>query len=266
MNQDFLDQNRILWNQKTQAHLDSEFYDLRSFMSGKSSLQDIELELIGEPNNLELLHLQCHFGQDSLSLARMGAKVTGLDLSDKAIEAARQLNEELGLDAIFYQGNVLEADKILPPGKQYDLIFSSYGVIGWLPELKTWGRLIGQLLKPGGRFILVEFHPALWMMDDNFEYLAYSYFNKAAIIETVTGTYADREAAIGGKAYSWNHSLSETLMSLINEGGLQLLRFDEYDYSPYNCFKRTVPHPNGFQIEGLEGVLPMVFGLEAQKG
>lgn len=259
----FLDANRQLWNAKTDVHLGSDFYDLEGFKKGRSSLNDIELEQLGDVRGKRLLHLQCHFGQDTLSLARMGAEATGLDLSDRAIVAARQLADELNLSARFVISNVLEADQALA-GEQFDIIFTSYGVIGWLPDLKPWGQVIGKLLRPGGEFHLIEFHPVVWMFDDRFESIAYSYFNTEPIIEETEGSYADRTAPIKNLSYSWNHPLSESITALL-DAGLQLTSLREFDYSPYDCFNETVPVTKGYQISGLEGKLPMVFALKAVK-
>ena len=254
--------NKALWNQKTSVHIASDFYNMKAFRQGESSLKPIELDFLGAIKGQTLLHLQCHFGQDTLSLARLGASVSGVDLSDEAIAAAKQLSEELAIPAQFYMGNVLELEQILPATAQYDLIFSSYGTIGWLPELKSWARHIGRYLKPGGRFVLVDFHPTLWMFSDDFKGVAYSYFNTEVIIEQVEGSYADRTAAISAKAYSWNHAFDEIFSALLIEGALQLKRFEEFDYSPYDCFQNTVPCEKGFQIKGLEGNLPMLYAME----
>lgn len=258
---DYEEINKRLWNQKTPIHFDSTFYDMKTFREGKSSLNPIELDFLGDIEGQSLLHLQCHFGQDSLSLARLGSKVTGVDLSDASIAIARRLNEEMSLDASFYIGNVLALDEILPAENRYDIIFCSYGTIGWLPELDSWAKHIGHFLKPGGRFVIVDFHPTLWMMDDNFEKIGYSYFNLEPIIETEAGTYAERDAPIHATSFSWNHPFSEIFAALLAKGGLRLTRFEEFDYSPYNCFNNTVPCDKGFQIKGLEGKLPMVYAL-----
>jgi len=263
--ENFIDINRKLWNAKTAIHVNSDFYNMDRFKAGKSSLNEIELELLGNIKGKNVLHLQCHFGQDSISLARMGANVTGVDLSDEAIRVAKKLATEEQLSVNFYCGNVLNLDTVLPHNVQYDLIFTSYGVIGWLPELKTWAKHIGYFLKKEGRLLLVEFHPAMWMFDDDFEFIRYSYFNRETIIEETEGTYADKNAAIKETSYCWNHSFQEVLTPLLQEGKLQLKRFEEFDYSPYDCVNNTVAHPKGFQIKGMEGKLPMVYALEMLK-
>ncbi|MGB0524276.1 MAG: class I SAM-dependent methyltransferase [Flammeovirgaceae bacterium] len=263
MSENYLEVNKELWNTKTAYHMASEFYDLAGFKAGKSSLNGIELHQLGDISGKKLLHLQCHFGQDTLSFARMGATVTGVDLSDEAIAAATALAAELQLDADFVCCNVLDIDKYLID-QTYDIIFTSYGVIGWLPELTKWGQLIHKYLKVGGEFHIVEFHPAVWMFDDNFEKVSYSYFNKEVIVEEETGTYADKEAPIVTKSITWNHALDEVFKALL-DAGLHIADFKEFDYSPYACFTNEVKVENGYQIKGFEGKLPMVYAIKAIK-
>ena len=256
----YFNANRERWNQRTAVHRDSDFYDRRGFVAGKSVLSPIELTELGDVKGKSLLHLQCHFGMDSLDWARRGAKVTGVDLSDKAIEEARSLNAELGLDAEFICSNVYDIRGHLD--KQFDIVFTSFGVIGWLPDLKAWANIIKDLLKPGGVFYIAEFHPVVWMFDDDFTHIQYSYDNQEVIETELSGTYADRDAPISGKEYGWNHSISEILNALL-EAGLRLEFFNEHMYSPHPCFSRVVPAGEGrWWIEGLERKIPMVFSLK----
>src|SRR5690606_3899602 len=164
----YLDKNRALWNARVAAHVNSDFYDMAGFRAGKSSLKPPELRLLGDLSGKSVLHLQCHFGQDTLSLARMGAEVTGLDFSDEAIRTARALAEELQLPASFVCGDLYDAPALLQ--RQYDVVFTSYGVIGWLPDLNRWAEVVASCLKPGGRFVFAEFHPVVWMLDDELEF------------------------------------------------------------------------------------------------
>ncbi len=260
---DYITINRESWNNRLNTHLASEFYGLEAFKNGKSSLNDIELGLLGTLAGKSVLHLQCHFGQDSISLSRLGAHVTGVDLSDKAIEAAKNLAAELGTDTEFICCNLYDLPKYL--NRTFDIVFTSYGTIGWLPNMNEWAKLVNQFLKPGGFFIFVEFHPVLWMFDDDFEKLIYSYFNVEMIAETEQGTYADKNAAISQKYVCWNHSLGDVLGNLL-ETGLQLMHFSEYDYSPYNCFNNTVEiAPQKFRISHLDSKIPMLYALKARK-
>ncbi|KOY86543.1 methyltransferase type 12 [bacterium 336/3] len=263
LEQNYLEINRNSWNNRLESHLNSDFYDLTSFLNGKSSLNDIEIDLLGNIQGKSILHLQCHFGQDTLSLARLGAEVTGVDLSDKAIKKAQELASQLNIKADFICSDIYDLPKHLD--KHFDIVFTSYGTIGWLPDLNKWGKLISQYLKPNGKFIFVEFHPVVWMFDDNFERIGYNYFNDGAIIETESGTYADKNAPITQDYVCWNHGMGEVINNLI-KNGLEILSLDEYDYSPYNCFNKTIEfEPQKYRIEHLSNKIPMVYALSAKK-
>ncbi len=255
--------NRQSWNNKTETHLKSEFYDLANFIKGKTSLNDIELRLLGDIKGKSILHLQCHFGQDSISLSRLGAEVTGVDLSDKAIESAKSIAKETNSNTNFICCDIYDLPTRLD--KQFDIVYTSYGIIGWLPDLDKWAKIISRFLKPDGQFIFVEFHPVVWMFDDNFEKIKYRYFNSGAIVETESGTYADKTAAITQEYVMWNHGLSEVINSLI-KNGLEINSLDEYDYSPYNCFNKTIEfEAKKYRIEHLDNKIPMVYSIVATK-
>jgi len=258
--QPHLDANRASWNARTAVHLESDFYDLPSFKAGRNSLTPLEQELLAEVSGKSLLHLQCHFGQDTLSLVRMGADVTGVDLSDVAIAEAKKLAGELGLKAHFICCDVLQLDRHLDG--QFDLVFTSFGTIGWLPELVTWGRLIHRYLKPGGTLVFAEFHPVVWMMDEHWNEIRYPYFNRGPIVEPTGQTYTDGDVFIEGESWGWNHSLGD-VFSAVLEAGLQLTYFQEYDYSPFDIFPETTPVKGGYQIRNLEGKVPLMYALKA---
>ena len=259
----YLNINRNLWNQKVDFHIKSDFYDVPGFLKGNSSLNKIELNLLNDITDKSILHLQCHFGQDTISLGRMGAKVTGIDLSNEAIDQAKLLAEKSNSEADFICCDIYDLPNHLD--KQFDIVFSSYGTIGWLPDLNKWAQIISNYLKPGGMFVFAEFHPVVWMFDDNLEKIKYSYFNSGAIIETETGTYANKDANIEAEFVTWNHSISEVVNSLISNG-LEISSLDEYDYSPYNCFNKTIEIlPNKFRIKHLKNKIPMVYSIVATK-
>jgi SAM-dependent methyltransferase len=260
---EYLQHNRDSWNKRLQSHLESDFYDMKGFLNGANSLRHIELELLGDIAGKSVLHLQCHFGQDTLSMSRMGAKTTGVDLSDLAIKKAKELNDTLSLDAEFICSDIYELDRHLD--SQFDIVFSSYGTIGWLPDLKRWAKILNRFLKPGGKFVFVEFHPVVWMFDNDFKAIAYSYFNEEEIIETYTGTYADQNADFQTTTISWNHPLDEVLGNLL-QAGLHIVQFKEYPYSPYNCFRGMQKIDNEkFTIKSLAKQIPMTYSLTAIK-
>lgn len=256
--------NKAIWEKRTSPHIHSGFYNQKEFVEGKSSLNKFELELLGDVKRKSLLHLQCHFGQDTLSLAKRGAIATGLDFSETAIEAARKLNDELGLSANFVCSNVYDTREVIRD--QFDIVFTSYGVIGWLPDLKPWAKVIRESLQPGGIFVMCEFHPYVWMMDENFETIKYNYFNAETIESEVTGTYATPEKLHEPLTeYGWNHPFTEVFNALLNEG-LTLEVFDEYDGSPYNCFSGMTQREDGlFQFEKWGNKIPLVYGIRFRK-
>ena len=253
--------NKESWNKRTEVHYTSEFYNNKAFIAGAQSLRSIELELLGDVSGLSILHLQCHFGQDTISLARMGALVTGVDLSNKAIEKAQELAKITQTDANFICCDIYDLPKHLD--KKFDLVFTSYGTIGWLPDLTQWAQVIQCFLKPDGRFIMAEFHPVVWMFDDDFTHVKYNYANDGPIIEALDGTYTNPEAKIHGDYVTWNHGIAEVLTALLDHG-LQINTFKEYDYSPYDCFSNTVKvGPNQFRIKTMGNKIPMVYSIAA---
>lgn len=259
----YLNINRDAWNAKVEHHLKSDFYFVDEFLAGRTSLNSIELEILGEVKEKEILHLQCHFGQDSISLSRMGAHVTGADLSDKAIEAARDLSIKAGVNTEFITSDLYELPNALS-GK-FDIVYTSYGTIGWLPDLDKWAGVISHFLKPGGKLIFVEFHPIIWIFDENFTHIKYSYFNEETIVEEEQGTYADQSADLHQKSVTWNHPTSEVLTALLSNG-LQITSFNEYDWSPYPCFRHNEEfEPGKYRIPQFGHKVPHVFSLTAIK-
>ena len=262
---EYFETNRKAWDLRVDVHKTSEMYDLETFKNGRNSLTEIELKALGGiVEGKSLLHLQCHFGQDSLSLARMGAEVTGVDLSPKGIALARELNNELGLNATFIESNVMDLKENLKG--QFDIVYTSFGVTSWLPDLEKWASIINHFLKPGGTFFIAEFHPTLYMFDFATQKIAFDYFNSGeAIIEEVTGTYTDRSANISYKEYFWTHSLNETINPLV-EHGLIVKEFLEYPYSPFNCFENMTEVEKGkYKFGDLKVSIPHVFSLKMEK-
>lgn len=260
----YFEANKNLWNKRVAIHKDSDLYDVEEFKNGKLSLKPIEIEELVDVKGKSLLHLQCHFGLDTLSWARLGARTTGIDFSDEAITLAKSLNDELNLDVKFICSNIYDIENHL--NEKFDIVFTSYGTIGWLNDLTEWGRLISLYLKPGGTFYIVDFHNVLWMFDAEYKKLKYSYFfEKEPIAEENPGTYADRLADIKQIEYGWNHPLSEVINSLI-ENGLQIEFLHEFPYSVYDVFPNTVKGEDGWwRLKGFENIIPMMFSIRAKK-
>lgn len=261
--ENYLEINKNSWNAKVEPHLQSDFYFVDEFLKGRTSLNAIELDLFGDVKGKKILHLQCHFGQDSISLSRMGADVTGIDLSDKAIEEGRKLAEKCGTDTKFVCSDVYNLPNVLD--EKFDIVFTSYGTIDWLPDLDKWAKVISTFLKPDGKFIFAEFHPVVWMFDDDFKEIGYNYFNDGAIVETFEGTYADRDADLKQDYVNWNHGLGEVSNSIV-KNNLEITDFQEYNYSPYPCFKTVEEFEKGkYRIPHLGNKIPMVYSLVATK-
>ena len=262
-NEDYFRVNKATWNDKVKAHAKSDMYDLEAFKSGKSSLMTYELEALGDVKGKSLLHLQCHFGQDTLSWSRMGAKCVGVDLSDEGIKLAQKLNEELSLDADFFCCNVLDTSKRIKD--TFDIVFTSYGVIGWLPDLKPWGKMIAERLKKGGTFFMAEFHPIVWMFDYLGEKpnLKYGYMQDEVIYEEYEGTYANTNSKMISKEYGWNHGLGE-VVSALTEAGLHIEYLKEHDESPYNVLPELLPTDSGMYMTK-DRLYPLIFTLKATK-
>ncbi len=255
--------NKKTWNTKVAAHIKSEFYDVDAFIKGKSSLNQYELDALADVKNKSLLHLQCHFGLDTLSFSRLGAKCVGIDFSNIAITEAKKLNTQLQLDAKFICCNVYDTAKYI--NEKFDLVYTSYGVIGWLPDLQLWGKQIVQRLKNGGIFYLVEFHPIIWMFDylEKPPKLKYGYMQEEVIYEEYEGTYANTNAKIISKEYGWNHGLGSVITALTN-AGLHIEYMEEYNESPYNVLPNLVKTHSGMYTTK-DQLYPLIFAIKAIK-
>ena len=260
----FFETNRKLWDNKTPIHVNSDFYDMESFMKGETSLRKIELNLLPDLKGKTLLHPQCHFGQDTLSLERLGAQCTGVDFSEVAIKKANDIRTSLNLSSEFVCCNVIQMDQCID--KIYDYVYCSYGIITWFPNLNDWAAQISKRLKPGGQFYFVEFHPLIYMFDWGTNELFFDYFNRGEPeVEIEKGTYADSNAEIEMKEYFWMHSLSEIFQALISNG-LIIDDFKEYDFSPYKIFdKCTRRAEQEYIYKPVRSKLPHVFSIVATK-
>lgn len=253
----YFDTNKISWNERVQTHFDSKFYDVPGFLAGKSSLNPIELQGLPELTGKTLLHLQCHFGLDSLSLAKMGAQVTGVDISDQAIAKASQLQQQTQLDATFICQDVYTFGQ---QSKQlFDIVYTSYGAICWLPDLTLWADIVASQLKPGGQFYMAEFHPILDLL------AGYSYFHQGKPDISSEGTYTENCDGSEHEFAVWSHPISDVVNALIN-AGLLIKEVKEFDYSPYNCFENTFERKKGqYCLKHKDQLVPMVYTVLARK-
>src|SRR5690606_1409512 len=261
--ENYIDKNRDAWNKRAELHINSDFYDVKGFLEGKSSLNPIELRLLGDISDKSILHLQCHFGQDTISLSRLGAEVTGVDLSDKAIALAKELAKKDNSSAKFICCDIYDLPNHLD--ETFDIVFTSYGTIGWLPDLDKWAKLITRFLNPNGQFIFVEFHPFVWMFDDNLSEITYNYFKDKPIVEIKDASYTDGKLPGKLEDVSWNHALSEVINTVIFNG-LKINSLDEFDYSHYDIFADSVEHePGKFRVKKFDNTLPLVYSISATK-
>ena len=262
---DFFKVNKDTWNKKVGIHAASEFYDVKGFKEGASTLNHYELDELGDVSGKSLLHLQCHFGLDTLSWSRLGAKCTGIDLSDEAIKKAKALNDELDLDAVFIESNLYDVPRNVKG--EFDIVFTSYGVVGWLPDLKTWGEIIASRLKKNGVFYMIEFHPIVWMFDylESPPKLKYPYLNGDVIYEEYQGTYANNNAAIVSKEYGWNHGLGEVVTAL-TDAGLHIEFLHEFEKSPYESFPEMDSTKDGmYVLKDNQRMFPLLYSIRAFK-
>ena len=266
----YFEANRIMWNEFAKEHFntESDYYNVREFLEGKTTLRKFEQEEIGDVEGKKLLHLQCHFGLDTLSWAREGAIVTGVDFSDEAIRLAKHLTKKANLKANFILSNVYDLPKVLDD--KFDIVYTSVGVLCWLNDLKKWAEVIAHFLKPGGIFYICDGHPFSQTFDcdkeDNFE-LKYDYFPKdEPIVSTVEGSYAAKDKHMEPvEDYEWNHSLSEIINSLIN-AGLRIQFLNEYPFSSMQIYSFTEQDENGYyRIPKTKIQIPIIFTLRAIK-
>jgi ubiquinone/menaquinone biosynthesis C-methylase UbiE len=259
----YLKKNLVAWNTKVDIHVQSEFYSNEKFLAGDNTLKEIELALLGDVRGKKILHLQCHFGQDTISLARMGAHVTGVDFSDKAIAMATKMTNDLYVDAQFICCDLYDLPKHL--NETFDIVFTSYGTVGWLPDMIKWASIVSRYLRNDGQFIFAEFHPVLWMLDNQQEEIQYAYFKEDEIIDTEDGSYADRKIDVKIETITWNHSIAEVLQPLLQEN-MELLDFQEYNYSPYAILHESIEiAPSKFQIKRYGNKIPLVYSLKMRK-
>jgi SAM-dependent methyltransferase len=265
---DYLNTNQHLWNAWTTLHETSDFYDLPSFKAGKSSLRPIERAELTDVAGRSLLHLQCHFGLDTFSWARKGAIVTGVDFSDRSIALAQSLSSELAIPATFVCSDIDHLPDVL--SGQFEIVFSSYGVLPWLRDLRRWAEVIAHFLAPSGIFYLVDDHPFMRTLRTNESgelTVANPYFfsNEPSRIEA-RGSYAapgDEQTPLR-EWYIWNHSLGEVLAALIG-AGLRIEFLHEFPFAMRAKFPGMERGDDGVWRLSRPPEFPLLFSLQARK-
>ena len=239
---DYRDVNRASWDERAPIHARSSGYALHRFHDDPAHVSDVvrfDLPRLGDVRGLRGVHLQCHIGSDTVSLARLGARMSGLDFSPAAIAEARTLAASLGLDVDFHEADVYDAVSVLGEGA-YDLVFTGIGAICWLPSIARWASVVAGLLKPGGRLFLREGHPVLWSLSDprpdGVLAIEYRYFETAEpLVWDEPGTYADKDAVmVNTVTHEWNHGLGEIVTALLSEG-MEITALEEHDSVPWEA-------------------------------
>ncbi|MHA1155260.1 MAG: class I SAM-dependent methyltransferase [Candidatus Heimdallarchaeota archaeon] len=268
MDEEYFKINKKRWNERVEINAQSKFYDLEGFIKGKSSLLPIEVRELGDVKGKSLLHLQCHFGMDTLSWARKGAKVTGVDYTFEAIKLAKELSEELKIPADFIETNIYDLPKKLD--KKFDIVFTSYGVLCWLHDLQKWAEIVTHFLKPGGTFYIVESHPFGLIIDEKYPkrfQTGYPYFNegKAIRFEDESDPLSPEKKLENSFSYSWLHPLGSILNSLIT-AGIDIEFIHEFPFGFFPLHPDMKRGEDGyFYFQNDLFNVPIIFSLKGKK-
>jgi SAM-dependent methyltransferase len=248
---DYLDVNRSNWDERAPAHARSAGYGVERFVEDPTFLSDVvrfDVPRLGDIKGLRGVHLQCHIGTDTVSLARLGAKMTGLDFSSAALKEARILVERTGADVDFVEADTYSAVDVLGRGT-YDLVFTGIGALCWLPDIRRWAQVVAALLRPGGRLFIREGHPMLWALDEERTddlIVSYPYFETVEPLVTVEeGSYVETDVAFThNESHSWNHGLGEIITALL-EQGMRITAFEEHDSVPWDAIRGAMREDDG---------------------
>jgi SAM-dependent methyltransferase len=268
----YRDANRQIWNAWTPHHVESEFYDVEGFKKrerrDRVGQDALEIQIVGDVTGKSLLHLQCHFGLDTLFWARRGATVTGVDFAEEAIRAARALAAELEIPARFVHSDIYDLPQRLRG--EFDIVFTSNGVLCWLSDLEAWARVIAHFLRPGGHFHLIEEHPCAGIFDDARSdgelRPCYPYFHETEPIRSERdGSYAAPDAPIHSVSYQWAHAMGDIINSLIR-AGLRIESLDEYPFLGWAKFPWMRQRPDGFwELPPGQRSIPLMLAIKASK-
>lgn len=273
---EFVDANRANWDERVESHL--EAYEAASFADNADEITSVvvdDLALLKDslpdqsPQGLRLMHLQCHIGLDTLSWARLGAVVTGIDFSPKSVAAAAELAARASIPARFVESSIDDVTDVI--SEQFDVVYTSIGVLPWLPRLDTWARAIFELLEPGGVFFVRDAHPMVYAVDfDRTDELVITqpYFESGRAIRYDEGTtYADDSVRLENSVtYEWPHSLSEIIQSLL-DAGLQITSFGEHRTIPWAALPGLVKDADAarYRLPDSPERLPLTFSVIARR-
>jgi SAM-dependent methyltransferase len=259
--------NRHKWDESVPLHLVAPSYDVPAFLRGRSTLLPLESREMGSVQGKTLLHLQCHFGLDTLSWARRGAAVTGVDFSLPAVRAARRLARRAGIQARFLHSNVYDLPHVLD--ERFDIVYTGKGAMCWLPDIDRWAEVVATFLIPGGRLYLLEDHPVaeIFSNDPPVDRLEpkIPYFTSRALREEYDGTYATQTKMKHRVTYSWSHPLSETLSALIRHG-MDIESVREYPYGYWRRFPFMTEDRRGYwHLSRQPGLIPLMWSVTARR-
>jgi SAM-dependent methyltransferase len=259
------DLNRAWWDERVPLHVASDFYDVEGFKAGANTLRPFELEEVGDVSGRSLVHLQCHFGLDTLSWARLGARVTGLDFSSPAVEAARAVAADTGLDAEFVAASVYDAPAALG-GRRFDLVYTGLGALNWLPDLRGWAEVVARLVAPGGLLYLSEFHPIADVFGDEDLTITHDYFQTDPLLFDDPGTYADLEAHTDhNRTEEWVHPLGDVVSAVI-DAGLAVELLHEHDHTLFPRWPFLEKDGDSYRFPAGRPRLPLMYSLRARAG
>jgi SAM-dependent methyltransferase len=261
------------WESRVPIHAASRLYDLDGLADDPNRLSRVltrDAPRLGDLHGLDVLHLQCHVGTESVSLARLGGRVTALDFSPSALAVARDLARRAAVDVEFVEAELYTAPDVLR-GRSFDLVYTSVGVLCWLPDIRAWARVVAELLKPGGRLYVREGHPILWTLDDtrDDEMLVptFPYFERREPTRfEEEHTYSDGDATLASPvSYEWNHGLGEIVQAIL-DAGLQLVSLEEHAAVEWQALAWMVQGPDGRWVlpYGSER-MPLSYVLEARR-
>jgi SAM-dependent methyltransferase len=258
--------NREMWNERVPHHLRARNYDLPGFKAGALSLRAHEIADLGDVRGKALVHLQCHFGKDTLSWARLGANVTGLDFSEPAVQAAIALAREIGVDARFVTADVYEAPDALG-GRTFDIVYTGVGALCWLPDMTRWAKVVFDLLRPGGELYLYEFHPLKWIFGEtDTPDILDAYFTSVEGLRLGGVIYADaRPPPTQTPTIQWNHPLGEVVTALV-AAGLRIRSLRELDGDVLRQWPMMVRGEDGmYRMPPGMPSLPLMYVLRASR-
>jgi SAM-dependent methyltransferase len=272
--EDYRDVNRANWDDRVAAHAASPDYAVARFAEDPSFLSEVvsfDLPRLGEIAGLEAVHLQCHIGTDTVSLARLGARMTGLDFSAPALEQGRRLAAAVGVEVEFVESDLYGAPGVLGR-ERFDLVYTGIGAICWLPDIRRWAEVVASVLRPGGRLFMREGHPVLWSLaeprPDGLLVLEFPYFEQEEpSVWDEGGTYVETDHVFTHNVtHEWNHGLGEIVTALF-EAGLELTALEEHDSVPWDAMPGQMTPIGGgeFRLSDRPERLPHSYTLQARR-